>query len=66
MGAYNILKFNGICSSCNHEDTVFLQFKYGDTWSYEYKLGDCLKWGGNDISLKGLKKWVCKIICVNS
>ena len=26
-----------------------VQFKYGDTWQFDYGLGDELKWGGNDI-----------------
>ena len=25
-----------------------IQFKYGNTWQHKYRIGDQLKWGGND------------------
>jgi hypothetical protein len=25
-----------------------VQFKYGDTWDYDYQVGDRISWGGND------------------
>jgi hypothetical protein len=30
-----------------------VQFKYGDTWQYDYSVGDHLRWGGNDIGQPG-------------
>ena len=34
---------------------IHVQFKYGDTWQYDYEVGDVLKWGGNDIGVKNAK-----------
>jgi hypothetical protein len=32
-----------------------IQFKYGDTWQFDYHIGDTLKWGGNDFGSPELK-----------
>ncbi|OKP95300.1 hypothetical protein [Paenibacillus sp. P46E] len=35
-----------------------IQFKFGDTWDYPYFINDEIKWGGNNIGIKGLSKVV--------
>jgi hypothetical protein len=37
------------CNNCKTSYSVSIQFKFGDTWQHEYKLGDYVQWGGNDI-----------------
>ncbi len=56
MGAYNILKVNIECEHCHSEYSTQIQFKFGDTWQHEYKPGDRLCWGGNDVGKPNLKK----------
>jgi hypothetical protein len=56
MGAFNTLVTDVQCSNCNNTYKGNIQFKYGDTWQFEYKLGDKLKWGGNDIGISGSPK----------
>lgn len=55
MGAFNELKASVSCPICKEENEFAIQFKYGDTWQYEYKIGDILKWGGNDIGKNNVK-----------
>lgn len=33
-----------------------IQFKFGDTWQFQYQMGDKIKWGGNDIGKSGIHK----------
>ena len=56
MSAFNILKADCECSNCKKFYKGTIQFKYGDTWQYEYQIGDQLKWGGNDIGLNSARK----------
>jgi hypothetical protein len=58
MGAFNVLLVRTRCASCGEEADLHLQFKYGDTWQMEYKLGDKLRWGGNDIGTSGPRRVV--------
>jgi len=55
MGTFNILKTKIACASCNYSFDVEIQFKYGDTWQYIFKIGDELKWGGNDVGNPAFK-----------
>jgi hypothetical protein len=51
MGAYNRL-FTGqteICPACGEQVPLIVQFKYGNTWQFDYFIGETLRWGGNDI-----------------
>jgi len=32
---------------------VEIQFRYGDVWQHEYRVGDVLRWGGNDVGAPG-------------
>lgn len=58
MGAYNTVRVDQVCPSCNNLVDVHIQFKYGDTWQYTYQIGDSLKWGGNSIGKPGAKQVV--------
>lgn len=58
MGAYNTLIIDQVCTRCHNQVEVRIQFKYGDTWQYIYRLGDRLKWGGNAIGQPGAKQVV--------
>ncbi len=56
MSAYNILNSQITCSNCRSQYIANIQFKFGDTWQIHYKLGDKIRWGGNDIGYAGLTK----------
>ena len=62
MGAFNVLTVNCRCASCGAEGEQRLQFKYGDTWQFEYRLGDALSWGGNDKGQLGARRVVVDAI----
>ena len=49
MSAFNTVTVEQVCPRCQNRIQVRVQFKYGDTWQNEYRLGDRLRWGGNDI-----------------
>lgn len=55
MGAFNTLVLKQACPACGRKIELRIQFKYGDTWQYEYSLGDLVRWGGNDIGRPGQK-----------
>ncbi len=46
MSAFNILLVDIECIQCHQSNIQRLQFKFGDTWQYTYKLGDKVRWGG--------------------
>lgn len=56
MGAYNTLITDIQCQDCHRFYKAKVQFKFGDTWQIEYKVGDKIAWGGNDIGKPGLPK----------
>lgn len=58
MGAFNVVRVHWYNPLTNEVSDIDVQFKYGDTWQYEYEIGDVLKWGGNDIGQKNAKKAV--------
>jgi hypothetical protein len=43
-----------ICPRCNQEVGVVAQFKFGSVWQHEYRLGEELRWGGNDVGTPGI------------
>ena len=49
MGSFNILITEIICPNCGVSSPIRIQFKYGNTWQLQYKSGDTITWGGNDI-----------------
>lgn len=53
MSTFNVLKTSVKCPNCENYYSAKIQFKYGDTWQYEYNLGDMIKWGGYDIGKPG-------------
>jgi len=48
MGCFNIVRAQALCPFCGAGQEWTIQFKYGDCWQYEYRVGDRLRWGGND------------------
>ena len=58
MGAFNTVEISGTCPGCQKEDTLEVQFKYGDTYQHRYKVGDVITWGGNDRGKPGHSKVV--------
>ena len=56
MGAFNVVKGTSSCPNCGQVVVFDVQFKYGDTWQYVYRLGDTLRWGGNDIGEPGFSR----------
>lgn len=56
MGAYNILNVEVNCLNCNKKYSGRIQFKYGNTWQIEYKIGDKISWGGNEIGAPNRQK----------
>lgn len=50
MSAFNTVSVQRLtpCERCGDATEIGLQYAYGDTWQYHYKLGDYIQWGGND------------------
>ena len=48
MSAFNTVIALTRCTVCGNKGLFEVQFKYGDTWQYVYRIGDCIRWGGND------------------
>lgn len=47
MSAFNTVTAEASCPYCSHKQTWTVQFKYGNCWQFEYKIGNKLRWGGN-------------------
>lgn len=58
MSAFNILICEQRCANCGQAVEARLQFKYGDTWQLEYRIGDRLSWGGNAIGRPNMRSVV--------
>lgn len=56
MGVFNTVRGVANCPSCGHGVEVVAQFQYGDTWLHEYRIGDRLQWGGNQVGEPGAKR----------
>lgn len=56
MGAFNWVTHSTLCPDCGGAAEFAVQFKFGDTWQYSYRVGDRLLWGGNDVGAPGLKR----------
>lgn len=56
MGAFNVLTVATRCPTCGEQVELRLQFKYGDSWQLEYRLGDELRWGGNETGRPGARR----------
>jgi hypothetical protein len=66
MGAFNTVRATAVCPSCEDAVPVVVQFKYGNTRQFEYKLGDELCWGGNQIGTPGKRRVVLEGVVENS
>jgi hypothetical protein len=58
MSAYNTVIFHWIDAKVNKKFDLKVQFKYGEVWQHEYKIGDDIKWGTNEIGDQSAKKVV--------
>ena len=58
MGAFNRVAVDLCCPWCSAQVQVYVQFKFGDCWQFDYRLGDTLAWGGNDQGRPGLARVV--------
>lgn len=56
MSAYNTLIHSMKCPVTSQDVSLRTQFKFGNTWQFDYKLNEVLKWGGNDVGQAGLKR----------
>jgi len=56
MGAFNVLITESVCTNCGVKSPARIQFKYGSTWQFKYRIGDTISWGGNDYGNPNLKK----------
>jgi hypothetical protein len=45
MGLYNTLTVEWNDEAAKEKCNLILQFKYGELWQHEYKIGDSVKWG---------------------
>lgn len=58
MGAFNVLLVPDRCSVCGSDVERRVQFAWGDVWQHVYRVGDTLRWGGNDEGDPGLRRVV--------
>lgn len=56
MSAFNTIEASVACPNCRVACDFEVQFKFGDTWQHRYRVGDMLRWGGNDIGKPGYKE----------
>jgi hypothetical protein len=49
MGLFNTVEATVECPSCGKPMPVVVQFKYGATRQFKYRVGDRLRWGFNDV-----------------
>lgn len=63
MSAYNVISnITATCPRCKSQVVIDVQFKFGATWQYTYRIGDRLRWGRNDIGETGHKRVVVDAI----
>jgi hypothetical protein len=53
MSAFNTVYALVACPRCGAKHEFDVQFKFGDTWQHIYRVGDYLRWGGNDVGAPG-------------
>lgn len=54
MGFFNVLVTNCQCNNCGNVYDARIQFKFGATRQLEYKIGNRLCWGYNEVGEPGL------------
>jgi hypothetical protein len=62
MAAFNVLHATVPCPNCGTTVDLELQFRYGDTWQHLYKVGDRVRWGGNDVGTPGRRRVLVEAI----
>jgi len=66
MGLFNtLLDHTEACPFCGCVQVWNVQFKYANCWQYEYRIGDTLKWGGNESGINTNGKVVIEGIAEN-
>jgi hypothetical protein len=58
MSAVNHLHIEHVDPKDGIKRNCIVQFKFGDTWETNYRLGDKLAWGGNDNGEPGKRRVV--------
>jgi hypothetical protein len=58
MSAYNTVTFQWSDFMTKKLFDLQVQFKYGEVWQHEYKIGDHIKWGTNEIGDPSAKRVV--------
>lgn len=56
MGAFHVVAADDAehpCGRCGSVE-IRVQFKFGDCQQHQYRIGDHLAWGGNDVGVQGL------------
>ncbi len=56
MSAFNTVEGPVTCPKCGVAHDFEVQFKFGETWQHRYRVGDVLRWGGNDVGERGNKE----------
>lgn len=56
----NLLFLNSECPACGKFGLFALQFRYGDVWRHQYRLGDMIRFGKGqtDVGVAGISKVV--------
>jgi len=52
MGFFNTLQIYDNCPNCGKRVFLTIQFKYGENWMHDYKIGDDIIWGQSNIGEK--------------
>lgn len=65
MGAYNTLTIEWNDDNSEQIHVLLLQFKYGEVWQYNYKIGDSLRWGEQNLGDKEAKEVLVEAIAEN-
>jgi hypothetical protein len=55
MSAFNTVIVPWTDPKSGNTEDLRIQFKFGDTWQHEYRIGDKLLWGGNDVGPRDAK-----------
>ena len=58
MGAFNVVFVNWVDPGSGRTLELDVQFKYGATRQHEYRVGDVLRWGHNEIGRQDAKRVV--------
>lgn len=56
MGSFNTLITELTCPDCGQQSQARIQFKFGNNWQFEYRTGETITWGGNDMGDPNHKK----------